>query len=188
MIAKRAAGIVLVAAGALPFLRTGSVSARPADPESPVVAARTTSAAATFAARQPGMDGFKVLSEKSELLTGDLLVTLPGASLESKNRAVTLKSLADYDGKSPLPALETALALNEAKEVDLDVRLDRGRIDLVNAKGEGAATIRVRFWDQSWKVVLDSRGSRVALELCGRWPAGATDDIETVGRILDAAE
>jgi hypothetical protein len=33
--------------------------------------------------------------------------------------------------------------------------------------------VRVRFWDQSWRITLDGSGSRVALELCGRWPAGA---------------
>jgi hypothetical protein len=137
-----------------------------------VAAAKATSPAATFAARQTEAEGFKVLPENAELSTGDLLVTLPGATLESKNGAVALKSLADYDGKSPLPVLETAFTLNEPKEVDLDLTLDRGRIDLTQLK-EGQASVRVRFWDQSWKIVLDGKGSRVAVELCGRWPAGS---------------
>ena len=134
------------------------------------VAAKARSLAATFAARQTGT-GFKVLPENADLYSSDLLVTLPGASLESKNGAVAVKSLADYDGKSPLPALETAFTLNEAKEVDLDLTLDRGRVDLTSLKA--TATVRVRFWDQSWKISLDGKGTRVALELCGRWPAGS---------------
>jgi hypothetical protein len=45
-------------------------------------------------------------------------------------------------------------------------------VDFTNTKTAGAATVRVRFWDQNWKIVLDSPGSRVAVELCGRWPSG----------------
>ena len=135
------------------------------------VAAKARSLAATFAARPTGTAGFKILPENADLFSSDLLVTLPGASLESKNLAVAVKSLADYDGKSPLPALETAFTLNEAKDVDLDLTLDRGRVDLTSLKA--AATVRVRFWDQSWKISLEGKGTRVALELCGRWPAGS---------------
>lgn len=137
------------------------------------VVARASAPAASFAARQPGSDGFKVLPENADLYSGDLLVALPGASLQGKNGAVSVKSLADYDGKSPLPALETAFTLNEPKDVDLDVALDRGRVDLTNTKADGAAVVQVRFWDQVWKVTLDSPGTRVALELYGRWPAGS---------------
>ena len=157
------ATLVLLAVGLLtPFSR--------ADDPPREVAAKARSLAATFAARQTGT-GFKVLPENADLYSSDLLVTLPGASLESKNGAVAVKSLADYDGKSPLPALETAFTLNEAKEVDLDLTLDRGRVDLTSLKA--TATVRVRFWDQSWKISLDGKGTRVALELCGRWPAGS---------------
>ena len=135
------------------------------------VAAKARSLAATFAARPAGTAGFKILPENADLFSSDLLVALPGAALESKNGAVAVKSLADYDGKSPLPALETAFTLNEAKDVDLDLTLDRGRVDLTSLKA--VATVRVRFWDQSWKISLDGKGTRVALELCGRWPAGS---------------
>ena len=172
-LAVRAGRSLALAAIGLLASQTPAVARQPADPPERVVVAKATSPAATFAARPAGGDGFKVLPENAELSTGDLLVTLPGAALASKNGAAALKSLADYDGKSPLPALETALTLNDPKGVDLDVTLDRGRIDLTNAKAEGAAVARVRFWDQSWKVTLDAPGTRVAFELCGRWPEGA---------------
>jgi hypothetical protein len=155
-----AAGLVAVAA---------ALSAQPEGS----VAGTATSAAATFSARAPGSDQFRVLPENAELRAGDLLVTLPGAAARGANGAVTVKSLADYDGRSPLPALETAFTLNEARDADLDVTLDRGRLDLTNTKPAGAATAKVRFWDQTWTVTLDAPGTRVAFELCARWPAGS---------------
>ncbi|HXD86907.1 MAG TPA: hypothetical protein VN641_10455 [Urbifossiella sp.] len=139
----------------------------------PEAAARATSPAASFVSRAASATEFFPLPENSELCTGDLIVALPGASFTSKNGSVAVKSLADYDGKSPLPVLETAFTLNEAKDVDLDIALDRGRVDFTNVKAEGAAVVRARFWNQSWKITLDAKGTRVALELCARWPAGS---------------
>jgi len=137
----------------------------------PVAAA--TSAAATFSALAPGAGGFKVLPADAPLRAGDLVVALPGAAARTTNGAVTLRSFADYDGRSPLPILETAFTLNDAKDADLDVTLDRGRLDLTNTKPAGAATAHVRFWDQTWTVTLDAPGTRVAFELSARWPAGS---------------
>ena len=163
MIGHRLAAIALLVA--LPTFAWG----QPADR---IVAAKATSPAATFAVRPAGMKSFQMLPGGAELAAGELLVTLPGASLESKNGAVAVKSYADYDGVSPLPILETAFTLTDSKSADLEFTLDRGRVDLTNAKAEGAATVKVKFWDQTWTMKLDSPGTRVALELCGRWPAG----------------
>ena len=138
-----------------------------------VVAAKSTSPAASFAARQLGGTTFEVLKENADLASGDLLVTLPGAALDSKNGAVSVTSLADYDSRSPLPLLETALTLNPPGDADLDFTFDRGRVDITNKKPAGGATVVVRFWDQTWRVSLDTPGTRVALELCGRWPSGS---------------
>ena len=70
-----------------------------------------------------------------------------------------MKSLADFDAKSAQPILETGLSLAEPteKDVDFDLTLDRGRVEITNVKTTGSATVRVRFWDQSWKIVLDTR-------------------------------
>lgn len=148
-------------------------AAQPADPPARVPAGKVTSAAGSFSARSPDSTGFRVLPGGAELITGDLLVLLPGATLESANKAVGLKCLADYDGKSPLPVLDTALTLNVPKGADLDLTLDRGRVDLTNTKTDGAAVVKVRFWEATWTVTLDTPGTRVAVELCGRWPAGS---------------
>jgi hypothetical protein len=144
-----------------------------AEPAERVAVAKATSPAATFSARPAGTKSFEVLPADTELKTGDLLVTLPGAALESKNAAVALKSFADYDGVSPLPILETAFTLDDPKAADLAFTLDRGRVDVTNKKADGPAVVKVKFWDQTWTITLDTPGSRVALELCGRWPAGS---------------
>lgn len=155
------AGLVAVAAGLS------------AQPEGGPVAATAASPAATFSVRAAGADQFKVVPADAPLRAGDLLVCLPGAVARGANGAVTVTSLADYDNRSPLPSLETAFTLNEAKDADLDVTLDRGRLDLTNTKPAGPATAVVRFWEQAWTVTLDAPGTRVAFELCARWPAGA---------------
>jgi hypothetical protein len=137
-----------------------------------VAAGKATSLSGTFSARPAGTTAFDVVSTDAELFTGDLLVTLPGAALLSKNGAVGLNAHADYDGRSPLPILETAVVLNEPKDCDLAFTLDRGRVDVTNKKADGPAVVKVKFWDQTWTVTLDAPGTRVALEIVGRWPAG----------------
>ena len=72
-----------------------------------------------------------------------------------------------------MPILETAITLNAATDCDLDFTFDRGRVDIINKKPAGGVTVVVRFWDQIWRVSLDAPGTRVALEMCGRWPSGS---------------
>jgi hypothetical protein len=141
--------------------------------ESRVVVARSASPAAVFAARPANASQFRTLPANADLYSGDLLVGLPGGALTSANRAVTVKSLADYDSRSEQPIFEAAIVLHDSKEIDLDLTLDRGRVDITNVRSMGPATVRARFWDQSWKIVLDSPNTRVAIELIGRWPSGA---------------
>jgi hypothetical protein len=156
-------GLALAAAPAL--------AQPPVEPAKKGPVAKATCPAAAFSARLLGSREFRSLPDKADLYPGDLLVGLPGAGLETPT-GVTLKALADYDGRSPLPILEAAFTLHANPEVDLDFTLDRGRVDVTNTKASGPATVLVRFWNQQWRVTLDSPGTRVGLELCGRWPAG----------------
>jgi hypothetical protein len=156
---------VALAAPAASAQQTG-----PAPAKGPV--AKTTCAAASFSARQAGSREFRTLAEGADVYPGDLLVGLPNASLETKT-GVAVTALADYDGRSPLPVLESAVVLQPATDADLDFTLDRGRVDITNKKSAGPAVVRVRFWDQKWQVTLFEPGDRVAVELYGRWPAGA---------------
>jgi hypothetical protein len=157
------AAILFVGTSQLGFAQTASR----------VIVAQSHAPAATFSARPASGNQFHTLGENEDLYAGDLLVSLPGGALTSKNGAVTLKALSDFDGNSPLPILETAISLNDPKEHDLDFLLDRGRVDLTNTKSAGSASVRLHFWDQTWTIVLDDPETRVAVELCGRWPSGS---------------
>src|SRR5262249_31009093 len=102
----------------------------------------------------------------------ELLLGLPGAALQGKGRAVRLAFLSDLDELSPFPVIESAVTLHPPGERDLDFTLERGRIDLTNEKKEGAAKVRVHFAKRYWDLTLERPGTRVALEIYSRWPAG----------------
>lgn len=137
-----------------------------------VIVAKTNSPAATYSARPTNGNQFQTLPENADIYSSDLLVSLPGGTLTSKNGAITVRSLADFNAGSAQPLLETALVLGEGKGFDLDLMLDRGRLEISNTKPASSALARVRFWDQSWKITLDSPGTRIAVEIYGRWPSG----------------
>jgi hypothetical protein len=117
-------------------------------------------------------NAWQPVSQKEKLHAGDFLVGLPGAMLESRNGAVRLDFLADLDRLSPFPIRECAVQLQDNRNVDLDVTLDRGRMDLVNRKQKGAAHVRVHVRKDTFDLTLAEPGARVALELYGRWPRG----------------
>jgi hypothetical protein len=106
-----------------------------------------------------------------ELMAGELLLGVAGTVVESKNGAVALQLRTDFD--SPMPVLEPAVVLHPAGEYDLDFTLDRGWVDVTNKKKEGAARVHLRAWGQTWDVTLAEPGSRLSVELMGRWRAGA---------------
>jgi hypothetical protein len=145
--------------------------AGPAAAADPV--AKSESLAAAFLRQPAGAAGFEPVPANGPLSPGELLIGLPGAALKSANSAVVLTSRADPDGTSPLPILETAVVLNPPDKCDLDVTLERGRIDLTNWQLGGAATVRVRFHRQTWTIVLDKPDAKVAVEVVSRWPAGS---------------
>ena len=109
---------------------------------------------------------------------GELLVGLPGAKIDSANGAIGLRFLADLDHRSPFPVKESAVRLEAPSGEDIRVTLDRGRIDLTNQKGSGAASARVTVRKSSWEIVLEEPGARLALELYGVWPKGVPFHME----------
>src|SRR5262249_21752798 len=80
-----------------------------------------------------------------------------------------LAVVGDLNRDSPFPILETGFRLNPPEGVDLDVSMDRGRLDVTNTKKEGPATVRVRLRGHPCEAVLKTPGTRVALEIHGRW-------------------
>jgi hypothetical protein len=153
----------LLAVWAAPALRA-------ADERKP--AGTCASADATIVRREAPDKPWQVVKHGEQLFTGDLLVGMPGAAIDSADGAVRLALLSDPDKKSPYPILEAAVVLHQSAGNDLDFTLDRGRVNVTNQKKEGPAKVRVRFHDQSWEAALEGPGAEVAMQLFGRWSAG----------------
>jgi hypothetical protein len=115
---------------------------------------------------------WQLVKHGEQLFTGDLLVGMPGALIDSADKAIRLTLLSDPDKQSPYPVLEAAVVLHQSAGHDLDFTLDRGRVNVSNRNRGGPAKVRVRFHDQSWDVTLGPLGAEVALQLYGRWSAG----------------
>ena len=113
------------------------------------------------------------MAAKEGIPPGEMVVGIDvGAALVSKNGGVRAAFRGDFNGNSPLPVLETAVILHEATDVDLDLTLDRGRIDLINTKEKGPARVRLHVRDKAGEVILPAPGSRVAIAIYGRWARG----------------
>jgi hypothetical protein len=139
--------------------------------EAPVLARLVSKDGTLFARSAPEQD-WQAVANKGEIRAGYLLVGLPGAAIENAKGTVGLSLLTDLDKNSPYPVLEAAVALHASADHDLDFTLDRGRVDVINLKKEGAARVRIRFHDQQWEATLAEPGTRIALQLYGRWAKG----------------
>jgi hypothetical protein len=104
------------------------------------------------------------------LPSNDLLVGLPGAELDSANRAVRVRLLTDFD--SPLPVLEPAVLLHATSKRDLELTLDRGMIELVSMKKGGSADVRVHVQGADFDLTLYTAGTKATLLLASAWPKG----------------
>jgi hypothetical protein len=139
--------------------------------EAPAVARLDSRDGTLFARSKPGQD-WQTVASKGEIHAGDLLVGLPGAVLSTPNGAVNLSLLTDLDKNSPYPVLDAAVVLHASLGYDLDFTLNRGRVDVTNRKKKGPARVRIRFHDQQWEATLTEPGTRIALQLYGRWAKG----------------
>src|SRR5262245_16582091 len=66
---------------------------------------------ATILSREASDKPWKALKKNVAVSSGDLLVGLPPAVIESKNHSVKLALLTDLDDSSPYPILESAVVL-----------------------------------------------------------------------------
>jgi hypothetical protein len=126
-----------------------------------------------LASREKFGQPWHVLAKNEAVYSGDLLVGAIGAVIDSQNKAVRIDYLGDMGGKSPYPIHETAVILHENPDVDLDVTMDRGRVDFTSLKAKGAAHVRVHVRQDVFDLSLQEPGSSMALEMYGRWPRGA---------------
>lgn len=158
-----------------------------ANEKSPTVGKLTSPAATVFARTQFGQP-WRVVPSQGALRAGDLLFGLPEATVASGKNTVRLTFRADLDRNSPYPILESAVILHDSPDFDLDFTLNRGRVDVLNIKREGAARVRIRFHDQKWEATLAEPGARVGLELYGRWAKGTHFTLEPGPKDVPAAE
>lgn len=158
-----------------------------ADEKSAAVANLLSPEGTLFARTKFGQP-WETVPAKGMVRSGDLLFGLPGATVQTGKEAVRLTLLADLDRNSPYPILEAAVILHDSPDFDLDFTLDRGRVDLRNVKKTGAARVRIRFHDQKWEATLNEPGTRVAVELYGRWPKGVPFTPEPGSKDVPAAD
>jgi hypothetical protein len=135
-------------------------------------AGKNIGAAGTLISREAPGKPWHGVGHDEKLYTGDLIVGPLGAELASKDGAVRVLFLGDIDHLSPFPILEAAVQLHQTAGYDLDLTLDRGRIDLINQKEKGPARVRLRVRDKSCDFTLAEPGTRLILELYGGWPKG----------------
>jgi hypothetical protein len=169
----RRAQVVAVFALAAAAFASAAADKKPEDSTKRVAAGKSASAKATILRREGGVGKeWHAVDEKETLYTGDLLIGLPGAALDSADGAVHLEFLSDLDELSPFPVKENAVVLGSNADFDLEFTLDRGRVDMVNTKKKGEAKVRFHVRDAVWDVTLAEPGATVACELFGRWPRG----------------
>jgi hypothetical protein len=115
---------------------------------------------------------WRFLHAKDPVAAGATVIALPEAELRSANQAVSLKMLADVGHRLNPPVLEAAVTVHDNPKVDLDFTLNRGVVVLTNLRAKGKASVRVRFRDQAWELALKEPGTKVSLEMYGRYPPG----------------
>jgi hypothetical protein len=145
----------------------------PKKPEGRVKAGRCQSADAAILRRESPDKPWQVVKENDTVYTGDLLVTGSQGSVLSANGGARLSAIGSMTGVPEFPILETGVIFHEPKDVDLDFTLDRGRVDLINAKKSGAARVRMRVRDYSAVITLAEPGDRIIEEIHGHWLKGA---------------
>jgi hypothetical protein len=144
--------------------------AAPNDSKRVAVATLVTDTGTLLRREAPGKP-WQVVAKGEKIHTGDMLIGFPGAQADTTNGSIRVTFLTDLDGSSPYPIVETAVVLRESAGADLDLVLDRGRVDLEGRKQNGAAKARVQVRKDAWELTLD-KGANIVLELYGRWPAG----------------
>src|SRR5262245_22326120 len=84
-----------------------------ADPKERVAVAKAITLPGTLVVREGPDKPWHPVLPLPDLFTNDLIVGAPGAKLESKNGAVGLAFLTDFDDNSPFPIRECAVILHK---------------------------------------------------------------------------
>jgi hypothetical protein len=162
-------GLVVGIMGAIGAL----AAAPPTSPSGSAVFGTSGSEDARMLRRDATDKAWQVVKQGEKLHGGDTILGMSGAVILSKNKAVELTLLTDLLGRSPFPIIESVVILpSKPQPVDMDVILDRGRINLTNIREKGPAHVRVTVQGNVWDLTLETPQSRVAMEIFGRWATG----------------
>ncbi len=154
-----------------------SVSGVPA-PSVPAVSSESVkvlSSRGTVLVRDENKGGtYRTVDKGSSVGTGETVLSFHDGVIASANGKVQATLRSDLSGKNPLPVLESAVVTRmPSSGVDLELKLSRGRVDFVNTAKEGKVTIRIVGPFTSSDLVLASPGTRVEVEIYGRWLPGS---------------
>jgi hypothetical protein len=128
----------------------------------------------TLLRREEAGKPWQIAAANEPLFSGDLLLGGGGTALTSPDGSISLVMMGDLAELSPYPVRETAVVLHNDPKRDLDLTLDRGRLDVVNNKERGPAHVRVHLRNEPWELTLEEPGASIALETYGRWPRGVS--------------
>lgn len=119
------------------------------------------------------INDYKVVDSGFSLEPGQTVLSFHDGAVVSGNGKVTATLRSDLSGKNPLPVLESAIKTRAASPgIDFEFKFDRGRVDLVNTAKEGKVTVRIHGPFTSSDLVLATPGTRVVVEVYGRWMPG----------------
>ena len=111
------------------------------------------------------------VGDKAAVFSDDLLIGLLADEIETTDGAVHFRLLKYFN--SPLPVLEPAASLHQSAGFDLDFTLERGMVEVWNAKPKGSARIQIRARGETWEAVLEEPGAKLLVEFYSGWPKGA---------------
>lgn len=151
-------------------------------PKPAVVVGRAGGDNAVLFTRDGGAGPWQLLPAGGEVRAGRPLVSLPGYVSDitpaGGNVSARLFGTMPYLLPDAFRALRVALwdsraVLREPEAgVDLDIEARAGRLTLKNTKALDSATVRLRFGDQAWTVVLRSPRDEVAVDVASGYFPG----------------
>jgi hypothetical protein len=151
-----------------------AADAVPTGPEPRAVVARCVSPDGTLLSREASGKDWKPVAKTVMVSSRDLLLALPGvqATVETEPPGVRLELFGGWPQLSPSPVLASEVMLHDSRAYDLDFTLREGRVLLTNTKEKGSARIWVRLPGFAWQLTLAEPGTRIGLEIYGRWARG----------------
>jgi hypothetical protein len=140
----------------------------------PIDLGECTSPRGTVLAREQGGKSWTALGPGKSIRSGDTLVALPGerGELALKKGAARLSLVGLLPEVSLSDALDSSVRLYRPTGADVDVLVERGRVQLSRRGAKGDVKVHVRVGKQFWDVTLQEPGTEIVLEVVHNWPRG----------------